>query len=119
MPLWDRCRSRAGLPLVLALLGATAARLAAAQGLPEAEPEAVGLSSARLERVDRRIEQAIADDEMVGAVALIARHGKVAYLKPIGIGELSIGPGRKFGLGFAIVDDPSLAGDSSSPGTYY
>jgi len=102
MPLWDICRLRTGLILVLALLGATAARLAAAQGLPEAEPEAVGLSSARLERVDRLIEDAIADDEIVGAVALIARHGKVAYLKPIGMADADDGEPMRVDTMFRI-----------------
>jgi CubicO group peptidase (beta-lactamase class C family) len=82
---------RPWLPPVLALLGATAVQLAAAQGLPEATPEAVGLSSARLERVEALIEEAIDKEEIAGAVALIARRGQVAYLKPVGMADIDDG----------------------------
>ena len=36
-----------------------------------------------------------------------------------GIGELSVSPGRKFGLGFAIIEDPGRAGVPHSAGSYY
>jgi CubicO group peptidase (beta-lactamase class C family) len=36
-----------------------------------------------------------------------------------GIGALDFGLGRKFGLGFAIIDDPGRAGFTSSRGSYY
>jgi CubicO group peptidase (beta-lactamase class C family) len=35
------------------------------------------------------------------------------------IGSLNVEPGIKFGLGFAIVENASMTGDSKSPGTYY
>jgi CubicO group peptidase (beta-lactamase class C family) len=35
------------------------------------------------------------------------------------IGPLSVEPGIKFGLGFAIVEEPSMTGGSKSQGTYY
>ena len=36
-----------------------------------------------------------------------------------GIGDLNVSPGRKFGLGFAIIEDPGRAGVPHSPGSYY
>jgi CubicO group peptidase (beta-lactamase class C family) len=35
------------------------------------------------------------------------------------IGDIDVAPGIKFGLGFAVVEDPGLAGDVRSKGTYY
>jgi len=43
----------------------------------------------------------------------------VALMTRNGIGELSISPGRKFGLGWAIIEDPGRAGVPHSPGSYY
>jgi CubicO group peptidase (beta-lactamase class C family) len=66
----------------LAFLVATQAALA--QSLPQAEPESVGLSAARLERLDRAFQGYVDDGRLVGAVALVARRGKVAYLGAFG-----------------------------------
>jgi CubicO group peptidase (beta-lactamase class C family) len=35
------------------------------------------------------------------------------------IGELNLGPGEKFGLGFGLIDEPGLVGGPRSYGTYY
>ena len=50
------------------------------QDFPVAEPEAVGLSTERLSRIDRVMETHIAEQKIAGGVILIARHGKIAYL---------------------------------------
>lgn len=55
-----------------------------AQGLPEAVPESVGLSSGRLERIDTAIAGDLEEGSKVGAVVAVARHGKLAYLKAFG-----------------------------------
>ncbi|MGC9997911.1 MAG: serine hydrolase domain-containing protein [Terriglobia bacterium] len=52
-----------------------------------ASPDDVGLSSARLERIDGAIEQSINDGRIAGAVALVARHGKIAYFKAFGMAD--------------------------------
>lgn len=52
--------------------------------LTRVAPEAVGLSSARLARVDEYINAEIAAGRKVGAVVLVARHGKIAYLRAYG-----------------------------------
>ena len=60
------------------------ASLAFAQGLPTASPEAVGLSSARLARVTEMVKGEIAKGRYPGAVALVARRGKIAYFEALG-----------------------------------
>ena len=61
---------------VVALHGASA-DLPVMDGVPTAEPEAVGMSSARLERLDRVMQAYIDREEVAGAVTLVARRGKV------------------------------------------
>ena len=54
-------------------------------GQPRAEaPEAVGLSSDRLERLSTTLQSYVDQGKLPGVVALVARHGKVAYLKAFG-----------------------------------
>lgn len=52
--------------------------------LPTARPEEVGLSSAALDRLSSVIKERVASGHIPGAVALVARHGKVAYLESFG-----------------------------------
>ena len=59
------------VPLLL-ISGAAAPGLAAAQGLPTAKPEEVGLSSARLARTTEIVKGEIAKGRYPGAVALVA-----------------------------------------------
>ena len=46
-------------------------------GVPTAAPEAVGMSSGRLERLDRVMREYIDREEVAGVVTLVARRGKV------------------------------------------
>jgi CubicO group peptidase (beta-lactamase class C family) len=55
-----------------------------AQGLPTAAPEDVGLSSAKLAKVTAAIKAEIGKNRYPGAVALVARRGKVAYFEAVG-----------------------------------
>jgi CubicO group peptidase (beta-lactamase class C family) len=56
-----------------------------AQGLPKAsQPEEVGLSSVRLKRVTSTLQGDIDSGKIPGAVVLVARNGKVAYLEALG-----------------------------------
>jgi CubicO group peptidase (beta-lactamase class C family) len=59
-----------------------------ATDLPSAKPEDVGLSTERLARIDRAIEASISQRRIAGAVAIIARHGKVAYHKAFGMADI-------------------------------
>jgi len=55
-----------------------------AQPLSLASPEEVGMSSARLARLDAVIQRAIQEKDTPGAVVLVARQGKVVYRKAFG-----------------------------------
>src|SRR3954451_14253596 len=52
--------------------------------LPVCKPEDVGLSSAALGRLSAAIQSRVASGHVPGAVALVARHGKVAYFEAFG-----------------------------------
>ena len=54
---------------------------------PTAAPEDVGLSSERLERIASVIQKSVDDGRIAGGVALVARRGKVAYLKAVGMAD--------------------------------
>ena len=62
-----------------------AAKASAAGGV--AAPEEVGLSAERLERIAGAVERSIDAGQLAGAVALVARHGKIAYLKAYGMAD--------------------------------
>ncbi len=67
------------VPLALAL-----ASPAAAQQLPWAEPESVGMSSEGFERLDATMQRYIDSNMVAGTVTLVARQGKVVHLKAQG-----------------------------------
>ncbi len=52
-----------------------------------AKPEEVGLSSERLERIAGAIQKSIDDGRIAGGVSLVARHGKIAYLRAVGMAD--------------------------------
>jgi CubicO group peptidase (beta-lactamase class C family) len=57
----------------------------AAQGIPKAQsPEEVGFLATRLKRLSDRIEEGVKDNEIPGAVVLIARNGKIAMFDSFG-----------------------------------
>src|SRR5207302_6321944 len=56
-----------------------------AQDFPRAKPEEVGLSSERLERITRLLRDDVAQNQLPGAVIMVARHGKVALFEAIGL----------------------------------
>jgi CubicO group peptidase (beta-lactamase class C family) len=55
-----------------------------AEDLPRAQPEAVGLSGPRLERLTEAMQAYVDDGRLSGAVVLVARRGRVAYLQSFG-----------------------------------
>jgi len=55
-----------------------------AQGLPRARPEDVGLSAAALERIAPTLQSAVDSGQFPGLLALVARHGKLAYVASVG-----------------------------------
>jgi CubicO group peptidase (beta-lactamase class C family) len=59
-----------------------------AAAIPTARPEKVGLSSERLERLTRVMQDYIGQRKVAGLVTLVARKGKVAYFKAFGKQDL-------------------------------
>lgn len=57
-------------------------------GLDKIVPEKVGLSSQRLNRIDEMINTSIKNNEIPGAVVLVARDGKIAYHKAFGYSDV-------------------------------
>jgi CubicO group peptidase (beta-lactamase class C family) len=58
---------------------------AGAQGIPKAQsPEEVGFVASRLKRVSERLEEGVKNNELPGAVLLIARNGKIAMFDSFG-----------------------------------
>lgn len=68
--------------------GLLATALHAAPPLPMAKPEAVGLSSERLQRVGAFVERLQNEGKISGAVTLVARQGKIVRLEAQGYGDL-------------------------------
>src|SRR5580700_10553297 len=60
-----------------------------AQELPSTAPEAVGLSAEKLAGVKPALQKLVDDGKIPGGVALIARHGKVAYVTTFGYRDLA------------------------------
>lgn len=56
--------------------------------LPRATPESVGLAPTRLRQATDLLNQFVTDGKIAGAVAAIARKGKLAYLEAVGVQDL-------------------------------
>ena len=76
---------RAGMVVAVAVALFTTTAAWAADALPRTKPEAVGLSSERLKRVGQVLQREIDDRKFPGAVALVARKGKIAYFESFGV----------------------------------
>ena len=77
-------------PGSLALIVLAASTLIAQQ-LPTDAPESVGLSAERLERITTAVDQSIKDKQIAGAVTMVVRRGKVAFLKAQGMQDREAG----------------------------
>ena len=58
--------------------------IAWAQALPSARPEEVGLSADRLGRIGKILQGEIQAKKFPGAVAVVARKGRIAYFEAFG-----------------------------------
>jgi CubicO group peptidase (beta-lactamase class C family) len=76
---------RAKATLATALLYLLTAVVAAAQSLPTATPEQVGLSAERLGKITVTLKADAAKGVLPGAVLLVARHGKIAMFEAVGV----------------------------------
>jgi CubicO group peptidase (beta-lactamase class C family) len=77
------------LALLICLLGLAARGIA--QEFPAEKPEAAGMSSERLERISKAVQQSIDDKRITGAVTLVARHGHVVWFKAQGLSDREAG----------------------------
>jgi CubicO group peptidase (beta-lactamase class C family) len=53
--------------------------------LPRALPEAVGMSSTRLDRLSDKVRTYVDRGQLPGAITMVARHGKVVQFEPFGM----------------------------------
>lgn len=82
------------LAIVFLLTSQTLAQTKSLQKSPlpvVTSPQSVGMSEERLSRIDKVIETAIADGDIPGAVALVARRGKIVYWKAFGVADQQSG----------------------------
>ena len=78
--MWNRIGK---LPQMLAAAGVAfllASQPAFAKEIPTADPEDVGLSEKRLQRIGTWLESEIAANKIPGAVVLVARRGRIAAI---------------------------------------
>jgi CubicO group peptidase (beta-lactamase class C family) len=73
-----------------------------ARDLPHADPASLGFSTERLARLDAALEQYVDDERIAGAVALVARRGRVAFLKAYGERDRESGADMKTDTIFRI-----------------
>ena len=59
----------------------------AAQDLPTAKPEEVGVSSEKVEELSKFMQSLVDDGKIAGGVTMLARHGKVIHLKAVGMAD--------------------------------
>ncbi|MEA2063864.1 MAG: serine hydrolase domain-containing protein [Gemmatimonadota bacterium] len=72
------------------------------QGLPLAEPEEVGLSSARLNRITAVMQDYVDRQKLAGIVTLVARRGRVALFERFGVMDLESKKPMRFDSIFRI-----------------
>lgn len=70
---------------VFLALAAVSVIVAQAAMLPRATPESVGMSADKLQEATALLRQFVADRKISGAVAAVARKGKIVYLEPVGL----------------------------------
>ena len=70
--------------VILSLLPVLPAAANGAPDLPMAEPESVGMSRERLERINVAMQRYIDEDLVAGTVTLVARKGKVVHFEALG-----------------------------------
>ncbi|NNE35753.1 MAG: beta-lactamase family protein, partial [Rhodothermales bacterium] len=84
------------LSLFLALsANAQTASLQKSPALEESKPDRVGMSTERLDRIDAMLSEAVSDGDIPGAVALIARNGKIVFWNAYGMADNQSGRSMK------------------------
>ncbi|MGD8340480.1 MAG: serine hydrolase domain-containing protein [Gammaproteobacteria bacterium] len=72
------------LPLLIALVSSALSAAGVGGELDRGVPEALGVSSERLERLSETLSAYVDREQVAGSVTLVARHGQIAYLEAIG-----------------------------------
>jgi len=62
-----------------------------AQDIKAVAPESVGISSARLARLDRAMQDYIDQEKLGGIIVLVARHGSIVHHKAFGMADIESG----------------------------
>ncbi len=93
---------RAKVVISCFVLALFASSMVFAQDMPRAEPEAAGVSSERLHRLDTIFQKYVDDGQLPGSVILITRHGKVIYQDAFGQRDRESGSPMKAGTIFRI-----------------
>ena len=73
---------------VIAACFAVGVSAAGPPAFPRATPASVGLAAAPLGEATALLTQFVSDKKIAGAVAAVARHGKLAYLESVGVQDL-------------------------------
>ena len=77
------------LSMVLGLVWGTVCAETPHSGLQMATPESVGMSSARLKRIDEVMQRYIDADLVAGTVTIVARKGKVVHFNNLGLKDVA------------------------------
>ena len=83
------------LLLLSVILTAAVSSSVTAQKRQAADPETLGLSSERLARIDKAMQEDIDQKKTGGIIVLIARHGTIAYHKAFGMADIESGKKMK------------------------
>jgi len=86
------CPHKSIVFLVTLFVALSLMKITYSESLPTVVPEEVGLSSLRLQRLDRAMQGYIDKEQLAGVVALVARHEKIAHFKAYG--KMSLETGR-------------------------
>jgi len=71
-----------------ALLLAALAVCSWAAEVPHAEPEAVGMASAKLGEVKAAVQKLVAEEKIAGAITMVARKGKIVHFEAYGLRDI-------------------------------
>lgn len=73
---------------IVALIASCGAAAAAQSALPRVAPESVGLRQAPLDEATTLLQTFVAEQKIAGAVAAVARRGRIGYLEAVGVQDM-------------------------------
>ena len=83
------------LLLISSPILAQSVSLKTAATLSDVDPATVGMSAERLAKIDAMLQKSVADENVPGLVALIARKGQIVYHKAYGMADTEAGKSMK------------------------